>query len=160
MELLIALLIMAVIAAIAIGLFGGILNTSKGSADRETAETIKKAILTYMNASGDAGLKMICTSGTTTDTELIGMLDSKLIIAGNANSNKTLAVDTGTAGAAVTGTEAVLSGTYGPFLDSEKNLKPQQESFDGWVIKVHSVTQRITVESIDGTVPAVSVVAD
>ncbi|NLV62146.1 MAG: type II secretion system protein, partial [Clostridiaceae bacterium] len=40
-ELLVAILIMAVIAATAITLFGGVLGSSRENADKETAENIK-----------------------------------------------------------------------------------------------------------------------
>ena len=70
-ELLIALLIMAIIAATAITLFGGVLETSRGGADRETADAIKRAILTYMNAANDPDLSALGIEGGTTQSQIL-----------------------------------------------------------------------------------------
>ena len=81
-ELLIALLIMAVIAGTAITLFGGVLETSKGGADRETAESIKRAILTYVNATNDTDLNALGISTTNSSSKLINALAHTLRIGG------------------------------------------------------------------------------
>jgi type IV pilus assembly protein PilA len=68
-ELLVAILIMAVIAGTAITLFGGVLGSSRENADKETAENIKRAILTYMNMTNDTNLNCLGMSQATPWTD-------------------------------------------------------------------------------------------
>lgn len=157
-ELLIALLIMAVIAAAAITMFGGVLNTSKSSADKETAENIRRAILTYVNASNDTALATLGANGTTevNSSVIIENLKKQIVITGTTTTDKkatlaTVAPDTGTintpsdSGASVPLT--VVNGTYGPFLDVTKSSDPQENGKNGWVITVNSSSGLITVVS-------------
>lgn len=155
-ELLVALLIMAVIAATAITLFGGVLDTSKGRADAETAENIKRAILTYMNASGDNDLSAIgVVSGTTTSKQLCDALSCQFEITETAGTNFPGTKPTGSytnfelpndvPSTSVDSTD--MAGTYGPFLDVTKDCRPTQSGKDGWVITIDSVMQAITVKS-------------
>ena len=76
-ELLIALLIMAIIAATAITLFGGVHGTARGGADRETADAIKRAILTPMNAANDPDLSAFLEllGGTTQSQVLVNSVN-------------------------------------------------------------------------------------
>jgi type IV pilus assembly protein PilA len=142
-ELLIALLIMAVIAAVAITLFGGVLGSSKVSADKETAENIKRQVLLYMNQSNDVGLLETGTAAGTPATDslaLITKLSNPLIISGNANGD---------------GPDGTLSGTYGPYFDVSKRNLPQQANMKAWAIVVNKATQVVTVKPValetDGT---------
>ncbi len=137
-ELLIALLIMAVIAGTAITLFGGVLETSKGGADRETAESIKRAILTYMNASNDTDLSALVV---TDDAELISALSKTIIIESDGSTLDSVATTS-------TGDTKDVNGTYGPFLESA-DIKPKQNGKGGWEIAIDSVTQIIKVEAVD-----------
>lgn len=137
-ELLIALLIMAVIAGTAITLFGGVLETSKVRADKETAESIKRAILTYMNVSNDVNLSALNVTGGT-DATLISALSKKIEI---TDSGSTL---DGTAAATSTETND-LRGEYGPFFEKSV-IKPEQSGMEGWDIKVNSLSMVVSVES-------------
>jgi type IV pilus assembly protein PilA len=145
-ELLIALLIMAIIAATAITLFGGVLETSRGGADRETADAIKRAILTYMNAANDPDLSALgIVDGTTQSQVLVNQLACKVTIAGGAS---TIArIDGGTPDiAAGTAKGNEIPGTFGPFLE-EYGVTPTQDGMKGWEIKIDKVNQIITVQA-------------
>jgi len=150
-ELLVALLIMAVIAGTAITLFGGILDTSKGRADKETAENIKRAVLTYINASGDTDLSALgVESGVTTSKVLCDALSCQFEIA--AAGTTFVAAPAGSYTGFIQPDDkttanpaADLPGKYGPFLDVTKDTKPTQSGMNGWIITVHEVTQAITV---------------
>lgn len=175
-ELLVALLIMAVIAGTAITLFGGILDTSKGRADTETAENIKRAILTYVNASGDTNLSCLgvaatavgATEGTTTSEDLLKRLAVQFSIVPGSPDTIVFPTDspaeayesfaTVATGTKTEGTDANfvvdptdLKGKYGPFLDVTKDPAPTQSGVDGWDITVNTVTQAITVTARQST---------
>ena len=89
-ELLIALLIMAVIAGTAITMFGGVLDSSKVGADRETAEAIKRAILTYMNATNDVDFTYIDHGPGKTAQDFVDALAAKITIPDTATNNDCL----------------------------------------------------------------------
>ena len=152
-ELLIALLIMAVIAAVAITLFGGVLQSSKASADKETAENIKRQLLTYINISGDEDLSTLGGDGANAQT-VINYLTQKISIT-TAGSTRTVAFASiqadGTTGAPVPSTNAVgtdaIDGEYGPFLDGTKILTPAERLKLSWTINYNAGLQRITVVS-------------
>jgi len=134
-ELLIALLIMAVIAGTAITLFGGVLNTSKAGADRETAESIRRAILTYINASNDLDLNWLGTAsgaaaaaGQPTDADdLVDRLASTTHIPDNQTTGE-------------------LKGEYGPFLE-KPGIRPSHPDTGHWDIDINTSTQVITVSA-------------
>lgn len=167
-ELLVALLIMAVIAAIAIGLFGGILDTSKGSSDKETARTIERAIQTYMNSANDMTLASLGGTAVNGNT-IVTRLAQKVHIVGADGAAKSeyvdgtvataligITADTGSAAtpATISSSNNIQSGTYGPLLDGNK-IAPQQNGYTGWIIHVHSQTQTVQVSpSNDGTAVA------
>lgn len=143
-ELLIALLIMAVIAGTAITLFGGVLETSKGGADRETAESIKRAILTYINASNDTDLSAIGFRAGGTDADLISVLAHTITI-----EDTTATKSNGTTTSAIS--DAIVDpndvkGTFGPFFE-KTDIKPTQNGMKGWDISINKVTQIITVKA-------------
>lgn len=148
-ELLIALLIMAIIAATAITLFGGVLETSRGGADRETADAIKRAILTYMNAANDPDLSALGIEGGTTQSQiLVNQLACKVTIEAEGTGKKsTIArIDGGTPDiAAGTAKDDEILGTFGPFLE-EHGVKPTQDKINGWAITIDKVNQIITVQ--------------
>lgn len=156
-ELLIALLIMAVIAAAAITLLGGVLDNSKGGADRESAAAIERAIQTYMTASNDMDLEVLRGSGIAGNGRALAyLLATRMTLTqpstGNINiawvrqpgatvpgsdSNQTVAVSN----------SAIQLGTFGPYLDPSKSIIPQQQNMNGWTITVDSTYQTVEVTS-------------
>lgn len=149
-ELLIALLIMAVIAGTAITLFGGVLDTSKGGADRETAEAIKRAILTYMNAANDTNLSALGVTSTSTAQDLVDALGMKTVIS-TSGATRTVTNTDSSVSPTLTITTSIaddndIDGTYGPFLE-RSGIKPAQQNMTGWVININTSTQVITVQS-------------
>ncbi len=58
-ELLIVVAILAILAAISINLFGGVLNRQKDKADLAAASYLQKALQTYIAETDDAGLDNI-----------------------------------------------------------------------------------------------------
>jgi type IV pilus assembly protein PilA len=150
-ELLVAILIMAVIAATAIMLFGGVLNSSKTRADAETAENIKRAILTYMNLTNDTDLSCL---GASKSDDLIQKLSCTIKIEKSGvsftrPSNAVFEDTPSAADAKVDGTD--MPGEYGPFLDGSKDMKPQAPDKEGWKINVDVKTQVVTVEAVEKT---------
>lgn len=163
-ELLVAILIMAVIAGTAIMLFGGVLGSSRESADKETAENIKRAILTYMNLTNDTNLSCIAGldgSGKTNAinaSELVKKLACRIDI-GKSTEGKTIfhkpenAKFTDSIGEVSGGIEGSdITGEYGPFLDASKDMVPQQPGKKGWKIVIDEDTQVVTVEVDDNDV--------
>ena len=156
-ELLIALLIMAIIAATAITLFGGVLETSRGGADRETADAIKRAILTYMNAANDPDLSAlgIVSSGDSASTaqNLVNQLACKVTI-GTDKKSTIARIDGGDDDSIVPDIAAgkaednEIPGTFGPFLE-EFGVKPTQDKMDAWDISIDKVNQIIEVKAAD-----------
>ncbi|HEX9060262.1 MAG TPA: prepilin-type N-terminal cleavage/methylation domain-containing protein, partial [Clostridia bacterium] len=139
-ELLIALLIMAVIAAIAIAMFGGILDQSKQQADKELGDTLRKSILSYMNSTNDVSLHGLLnsTTGTTgTPLNVINALKTRITITDTGSGNRSIAYAVPT-GASVTlpttnplagvADSGIQIGSFGPFLDPAKNALPQQNN--------------------------------
>ncbi|AGI39282.1 methylation domain-containing protein [Thermoclostridium stercorarium subsp. stercorarium DSM 8532] len=153
-ELLVAILIMAVIAATAIMLFGGVLNSSKTRADAETAENIKRAILTYMNLTNDTDLSCLDVDKENPDDLIqklscIIKIDEKNGVTFTKPSNAAFEGDLSTVDAEkIDGTD--IPGEYGPFLDGSKDMKPQAPDKVGWKINVDVKTQVVTVEAVKG----------
>jgi type IV pilus assembly protein PilA len=125
-ELLIALLIMAVIAGTAITLFGGVLDSSKVGADRETAESIKRAILTYMNASNDTDFDHV---NYATAQDFVNSFADVITVDDSGDTND-------------------LQGDYGPFLE-KYDVKPQQTKMKGWDIDIIVDAQLIRVQAAE-----------
>ncbi len=153
-ELLGAILIMAVIAATAIALFGGVLDSSRKSADEETAESIKRAILTYMNMSNDVNLSAIDVQSGSKSELLVGKLCCTISITEAGGSKKTEFSISNlakiTAPGEVTGTTidaSDLIGDYGPFLDPTKDLTTKTPGTNGWAIDIDTKAQVITVKA-------------
>lgn len=156
-ELLVAILIMAVIAATAIMLFGGVLNSSKTRADAETAENIKRAILTYMNLTNDTDLSCLGVVDNNPD-DLIRKLSCIIKIEKSGEEsgvsfkrpdNAVFKEDPDAVDAEkIDGTD--IPGEYGPFLDGSKDMKPQAPDKVGWKINVDVKTQVVTVKAVDG----------
>lgn len=152
-ELLIALLIMAIIAATAITLFGGVLETSRGGADRETADAIKRAILTYMNAANDPDLSALgIESGKTKSQVLVNQLACKVTIEADDTGKKASKIKKldNTDGAIATGTadKDEIPGVFGPFLE-EYGVTPTQDKMEGWAITIDKVNQIIEVKIVE-----------
>ena len=158
-ELLVAILIMAVVAGTAIMLFGGVLSSSRESADKETAENIKRAILTYMNLTNDNNLSCLrgSSDGVTfadiNSIELLQKLACSIDI-GESESGKvkfTIPSNAKFTGpiAPVSGgiQDTDITGTFGPFLDAAKPFKPQQPGLEGWKITIDIKAQVVTVEA-------------
>lgn len=163
-ELLVAILIMAVVAGTAIMLFGGVLSSSRESADKETAENIKRAILTYMNLTNDDNLS--CLRGKSggdafDDIHSIDLLrklacsidigksdpdapDVTFTVPSNA---KFSASDVSGVSGGIEDTD--ITGTFGPFLDAAKPLEPQQPGLKGWEITIDVKAQVVTVEAAE-----------
>ena len=149
-ELLVAILIMAVIAATAIALFGGVLDSSRKSADEETAESIKRAILTYMNMSNDVNLSAIDVQHDTDSELLVEKLCCTISITEEGGSKKTkfsisdLAKITSAPVEVTLGIDASdLIGDYGPFLDPTKDLTTKTPGTNGWAIDIDTKAQVI-----------------
>lgn len=164
-ELLVAILIMAVVAGTAIMLFGGVLSSSRESADKETAENIKRAILTYMNLTNDSNLS--CLRGKSggdgdgggalndiTSIDLLRKLACSIDIGKSVSGTvkftkpsnakfKDVTINDVSGGIE----ETDITGTFGPFLDAAKPLEPQQPGLKGWKITIDVETQVVTVEA-------------
>lgn len=154
-ELLIALLIMAVIAAAAITMFGGVLNTSKTSADKEMSDNIKRAISSYIAATNDQELKALEGSTVTTDA-LVKKLASKIVISGAPGSKKAELFEVDPADGSVKATatytptglpDNLENGSFGPFLDATKALIPQTKGYKYWKITYQSASGAVLVEA-------------
>ena len=156
-ELLVAILIMAVIAGTAITLFGGVLNSSRVNADMETAESIKRAILTYMNLTNDTDLDCLQISDGDDSSLLITRLGFEVKIENGSTSNKkvTYRVPTNVTGYTAPGAidnlcdVTDINGTFGPFLDLTKDMNPKQPGMIGWDIDIDSSMQTVTVKASD-----------
>ena len=140
---------MAIIAATAITLFGGVLETSRGGADRETADAIKRAILTYMNAANDPDLSALGIDDTKTSQDVVNQLACKVTI--KTDNTSTIArIDGGsdpdTDIAAGTAADNEIPGTFGPFLE-EYGVTPTQDKMTGWEITIDKVNQIIEVKA-------------
>lgn len=146
-ELLIALLIMAIIAATAITLFGGVLETSRGGADRETADAIKRAILTYMNAANDPDLSALGIDDKSTAQNLVDQLACKVTIGTDKKSSIKKIDGTDSAIKEGKADDNEIPGTFGPFLE-EEGVKPTQDGMDAWAISIDKVNQIIEVKAV------------
>lgn len=162
-ELLVAILIMAVIAATAIALFGGVLDSSRKSADEETAESIKRAILTYMNMSNDVDLNAIDVAHNSDSIDLIKKLCCTITIKDSASGNtkdatfkaSTLVTVTPPTDVTGKGDASDLSGDYGPFLDPTKDLTTKTPGTNGWAIDIDTKAQVITVKTVEDAKDAI-----
>lgn len=147
-ELLIALLIMAIIAATAITLFGGVIETSRGGADREAADAIKRAILTYMNAANDPDLSALGIDSDSTAQNVVNQLAAKVTIGTDKKSSiaridgKDPDIKEGKA------EDNEIPGSFGPFLE-EYGVKPTQAGMTGWDISIDKVNQVIVVQAAE-----------
>lgn len=152
-ELLVAILIMAVIAGTAITLFGGVLNSSRENADKETAESIKRAILTYMNSTNDVNLSClgVDSTGSTNSDDLIKWLGLEVTIGADA-AHTTFQKPGSAASVTVTTPTPVkepadIQGKFGPFLDLTKDMNPKTPGAAGWIIEIDSSMQVVSVRS-------------
>lgn len=159
-ELLVAILIMAVIAGTAIMLFGGVINSSKVRADEETAENIKRAILTYMNLTNDTDLSCLAPADS---SDLITKLSCVITIPETGDvtfakpANSDIEEPAGVSGGK-DGTD--MTGEYGPFLDGSKDMDPQAPNTEGWKIVIDEATQVVTVKTVikdSGETPGVEI---
>lgn len=137
-ELMIALLIMAVIAGTAITLFINILETGKSGADRETAVTIQRALRHYISASNDVDLSCLGIATGDSSTDVLDALSKKTVITASGATN---------GGIATTWSSGDMTGTFGPFLQTD-DIKPSQKGKSGWKIEYNTTSQVITVTSV------------
>jgi len=150
-ELLVAILIMAVIAGTAITLFGGVLKSSREGADEETAESIKRAILTYMSMTNDTNLSCLDLSSGGDSDLLIRSLSCIIEIDADAGVSftKPTNVDDFTTPGEVEDTDKIeasdLKGEFGPFLDASKDMSPKTPGTNGWKIDIDESTQVVIV---------------
>lgn len=153
-ELLVAILIMAVIAGTAISLFGGVLSSSREGADTETSESIKRAILTYMNMTNDVDLDAIGIIGDSDPEDLLNKLCCTIKIEPGTTTGKKTTFTAPDVGRITTNPTALdnvgdtsdINGTYGPFLDATKEFTPKTPGAKGWHILIDSDTQVISVK--------------
>jgi len=146
-ELLVAILIMAVIAGTAITLFSGVLNSSRKGADEETAESIKRAILTYISMTNDTDLS--CLDVTESD-DLIAKLSCIINISDSGVTfTKPTNVDDFNEPADITTGDSIdasdMKGEFGPFLDASKDMNPKTPGTNGWKIDIDESTQVVIV---------------
>ncbi|MDP4093439.1 MAG: type II secretion system protein [Bacillota bacterium] len=135
-ELLVVLAIMAILAAVAIGMFTGVIGSSKSKTDTYTAAMIKNAIVTYITESNDVDFKY-----------------------GTATALGTGATDVNTLVQKLEGTVTINSVDYGPYLEQSKDASgalysitasdckycPQGTNNKGWAITVSKTTLNVTV---------------
>ena len=153
-ELLVAILIMAVIAATAITLFGGVLRSSREGADEETAESIKRAVLTYMSMTNDTNLSCLSLSSGGDSDLLIRSLaciieidaDTGVKFTKPANVDESdfetpAGVDKGKIEA------SDIKGEFGPFLDASKDMSPKTPGTNGWSISIDEKAQVVIVKA-------------
>lgn len=138
-ELLIALLIMAVIAGTAVTMFVNILEASKVGADKETADAIRRALLTYITASNDVNLNCLGVATGEDSAAVVNALSKKTVITESGATND---------GTPTTWSADALPGYYGPFLDSA-DITPKQKGMVGWKIELDSATSVITVKYVN-----------
>lgn len=156
-ELLIGLLIIAVIAAASLTLLGGVLNTSKTKADQEAAETIQRALEGYIHATNDVDLSAIgVVDGTTETADILTVLASQITIDSTSGTtikqlNENNTFDASVDVDDVTDSEVVdptdIPGTFGPFLDSKKNLYPQAPGMKSWEIHINMGAGSVLVKA-------------
>ena len=158
-ELLVAILIMAVIAATAIALFGGVLDSSRKSADEETAESIKRAILTYMNMSNDVDLSAIDVGHGSKSELLVGKLCCTITLDDDddrtASFNHSTLITATAIPTVKAGQASDIPGTYGPFLDPTKELTTKTPGTNGWAIDIDKDAQVITVKAVENEADAI-----
>lgn len=165
-ELLVAILIMAVIAGTAIMLFGGVLNSSRESADQETAENIKRAILTYMNMTNDTNLSCLGADNNSTSinsSKVIYALACKIDLGKSDASKVQFTVpDNAKFQSSDLPTESEtkiessdIKGTYGPYLDATKDMNPTTPGTVGWRIEIDEDAQVVIVKAVTDDDPIV-----
>lgn len=155
-ELLVAILIMAVIAGTAITLFGGVLNSSRNNADKETAESIKRAVLTYMNSTNDVDLSCLGVKGdgSTSSADLIKALGLEIeILADNVAFTAPGGVETSMvkfpASSDIVINSSDIKGKVGPFLDISKDMTaPTAPDTKGWRIEIDKNLQVVVVTAL------------
>lgn len=157
-ELLVAILIMAVIAGTAITLFGGVLNSSRNNADKETAESIKRAVLTYMNSTNDVDLSCLgVKDGITTSADLIKALGLEIeILADKVAFTAPGGVETSMvkfpASSDIVINSSDIKGKVGPFLDISKDMTaPTAPDTKGWRIEIDKNLQVVVVTALKTT---------
>jgi len=125
-ELLIVIAIMGVIAAVAFGMFAGVLGNSKRRADERTADQIAKAVTAYMTDSGEKDLSKLIAAGALADVAASN--DVEKVIAALQIKNGVLVGDS----------------YYGSYLTPKKgddakyaNFAPQCEQHEGYEITIY-----------------------
>jgi prepilin-type N-terminal cleavage/methylation domain-containing protein len=141
-ELLVALLILAIVSAAAIMLFGGVLDTGRTGADRERADNIRRAIMTYMAASGDVNLSCLGGNGALC-SDVVTRLSNPITIQTSAAGARSVTINPAPA-AAIVPEAADYDGAYGSYLDAAR-LTPQNPQMNSWRIIVNSATQVVQV---------------
>jgi type IV pilus assembly protein PilA len=154
-ELLVAILIMAVIAATAITLFGGVLRSSREGADEETAESIKRAVLTYMSMTNDTNLSCLDLSDGGKSDKLIRSLACIIEIDADTGVKFTKPANVDESDFKtpdpVTDTDKIeasdIKGEFGPFLDASKDMSPKTPGTNGWSISIDEKAQVVIVKA-------------
>lgn len=147
-ELLVALLIMAIIAGTAITLFAGVLESTRGGADRDKANSIKNAILAYMYAANDLNLSALGVADGDAAQDLVDQLTGIIVISTSGATRTSVITGTNIAISSGTVDSEELDGTYGPFLD-KTDVVPEQSGNLGWKIAIDTLYRVVTVEVVD-----------
>ncbi len=169
-ELLVALLILAVIIAAALTMMGGVLQAGTAKADGDAADAIATAIENYIHTTGDRDLAVLkVDSATTTTTDLATALTGQIEISDTAATwypydatNKKISATSGTPGTTIslvapTDTK-ITRGTLGPFLDGSKAAnKPQQKGYL-WKIEINRELSKAYVSPIKSTSETVTLI--
>jgi prepilin-type N-terminal cleavage/methylation domain-containing protein len=140
-ELLIVIAILAVLAAISINLFGGVLNNNKVKADKAACSYLQTAIQAYIAETDDSYLQGLVTSATTVSDSITtppaGISVDTIIQ--RLSSKMALTVDG----------EAK---SYGPYLNSSKAKLSQKGKY--FKVEVNWETQVVRVTVAPSTASA------
>ncbi|HEY9063229.1 MAG TPA: type II secretion system protein [Pseudobacteroides sp.] len=126
-ELLIVVAILAILAAISINLFGGVLNKQKDKSDQGAASYLQTAIQTYIAETDDSDLSGIGGESAGFDAIVTALADT---IDYDADGDGT-------------------AETYGPYLNADKAKLSAKGAFLN--VKVDSANQVVTV-TVDKTI--------
>jgi type IV pilus assembly protein PilA len=124
-ELLIVVAILAILAAVSINLFGGVLTKQKSKTDKGAASYLQTAIQTYIAETDDSDLSLCGVSST--DTADAKFTKVVTFLAGKQN---------------ITPDNGDPQGEYGPYLNS-KDLKLSQQDYVFYV-EVDEDNQTVT----------------
>lgn len=158
-ELLIVIAIMGVLAVIAFNMFGGVLSSSKKSADKQQADNLGRAVLAYCIETNDWDL----SKATSSPSAAAGDLD--------LDEKKPTEIFRTLAGSVYIGTKK-----YGPYVTLKDPTKaanhanndsvfvPQWSTtsggnYLGWSLNIYTLSQTVTCEPLEAVAAAPGVTA-